>query len=168
MGFQWFISKKTIIFQGFRGGPTFSRGGGGGGGWSCIFQGGGGSNFFQGEGWGLNANLYRNQYSLWFSRGVRTPYPPSGSAHVEVLEMSLNFTQTWLYEPCDPLNHHSFSMQPFVFFLFSVYSMELPAQKFVRAVQKNCQLLLPCGGNCTGKTHTWTWSSFRTCRQGEV
>ena len=23
------ISKKTIIFQGFRGGPTFSRGGGG-------------------------------------------------------------------------------------------------------------------------------------------
>ena len=24
------ISKKTIIFQGFRGGPTFSRGGGGG------------------------------------------------------------------------------------------------------------------------------------------
>ena len=26
------ISKKTIVFQGFRGGPTFSRGGGGGGG----------------------------------------------------------------------------------------------------------------------------------------
>ena len=32
------ISKKNIIFQGFRGGPTFSRGGGGG---SNIFQGGG-------------------------------------------------------------------------------------------------------------------------------
>ena len=30
------ISKKTILFKGFRGGPTFSRGGGGGG------------NFFQG------------------------------------------------------------------------------------------------------------------------
>ena len=28
---KWLISKKTIIFQGFRGGPTFSRGGGGGG-----------------------------------------------------------------------------------------------------------------------------------------
>ena len=24
---KWFISKKTIIFQGSRGGPTFSRGG---------------------------------------------------------------------------------------------------------------------------------------------
>ena len=35
--YLWFISKKTIIFQGFREGPTFSRGdrlfpGGGGGG----------------------------------------------------------------------------------------------------------------------------------------
>ena len=34
---KWSISKKSIIFQGFRGGPTFSRGvqhfpGGGGGG----------------------------------------------------------------------------------------------------------------------------------------
>ena len=27
--YQLFISKKTIVFQGFRGGPTFSRGGGG-------------------------------------------------------------------------------------------------------------------------------------------
>ena len=26
---KWLISKKTIIFQGSRGGPTFSRGGGG-------------------------------------------------------------------------------------------------------------------------------------------
>ena len=25
---KWLISKKTIIFQGSRGGPTFSRGGG--------------------------------------------------------------------------------------------------------------------------------------------
>ena len=35
---KWFISKKTIIFQGSRGGPTFSRGGGGG---SNFFRGGG-------------------------------------------------------------------------------------------------------------------------------
>ena len=27
--YQWFISKKTITVQGFRGGPTFSRCGGG-------------------------------------------------------------------------------------------------------------------------------------------
>ena len=26
---QWFILRKTIIFQGLRGGPTFSGGGGG-------------------------------------------------------------------------------------------------------------------------------------------
>ena len=60
------ISKKTITFQGFRGGPTFSRGGGGGGS-KCP-----------------NANFYRNPYNLCFSRerGVRTPYPPSRSAHV--------------------------------------------------------------------------------------
>ena len=37
--YQWFISKKTIILQGFGGGggggagPTYSRGGGGCGGW---------------------------------------------------------------------------------------------------------------------------------------
>ena len=55
--YQWFISKKTIIFKGFRRCPTFSRGGGG----SNIFQGGWGSNFFQG---GLNANLYRNPKNL--------------------------------------------------------------------------------------------------------
>ena len=41
--YQWFISMKTIISRGFRGGPTFSRGGGG-------------PTFFRG---GLNANLYR-------------------------------------------------------------------------------------------------------------
>ena len=31
-GSNGFISEKTILFQGSRGGPTFSRGGGGGGG----------------------------------------------------------------------------------------------------------------------------------------
>ena len=58
------ISKKTIIFQGSRGGPTFSR--------------------------VTRVQLlipYRNPYNLWFSRGggggggVRIPCPPpSGSA----------------------------------------------------------------------------------------
>ena len=33
VAYQWFISKKTIILQGFGGGgPTYSSGGGGGGG----------------------------------------------------------------------------------------------------------------------------------------
>ena len=41
------ITKKTIIFQGFRGGLTFSSGGGGGG--------GGGSNLFLGS---QNANFF--------------------------------------------------------------------------------------------------------------
>ena len=38
---KWLISKKTIIFQDSRGGPTFSRGGGptfsGVGGSNCLF-----------------------------------------------------------------------------------------------------------------------------------
>ena len=34
VAFQWFISKKTIILQGFRGG---GGGGGGGGGWGSKF-----------------------------------------------------------------------------------------------------------------------------------
>ena len=37
--FKWSISKKSIIFQGSRGGPTFSRGGGGG---PTFSKGGGG------------------------------------------------------------------------------------------------------------------------------
>ena len=45
------ISKKTIIFQGFRGVPIFSRGGGG-------------SNLFQGRGGGPNAYFYGNGYNL--------------------------------------------------------------------------------------------------------
>ena len=52
-GCSMVISKKTITFQGFRVGPTFSRGGGG----SNFFQGGGG-------GGGPNANFYRNPYNL--------------------------------------------------------------------------------------------------------
>ena len=43
------ISKKSIIFQGFRG--------------SNIFQGGGGPTF-SGRGGGPSANFYRNPYNL--------------------------------------------------------------------------------------------------------
>ena len=51
-----FITEKTILFQGSRGGPSFSRV----------------SNFFQGG--GPNANFYRNPSNLCFSRGgVRIP-----------------------------------------------------------------------------------------------
>ena len=52
------ISTKTIIFQGFRQHPTFSRGGG-----VQLFPGGGG---------GPNTNFYRNPYN----RRVWPPYPP--------------------------------------------------------------------------------------------
>ena len=54
------ISKKTILFQGFRGSPTFSREGGG------VQR-------------GPNAYFYRNPYNLSFSRGGGSPgpYPPS-------------------------------------------------------------------------------------------
>ena len=45
-----------MLFQGSRGGPTFSRG----------------SNLFQG---GPNANFYRNPYNLCFSRGGGSPTP---------------------------------------------------------------------------------------------
>ena len=47
---KWLNSKKTIIFQGSRGGPTFSRGGG--------------SNFFQGGGGVQLLIPYRNPYNL--------------------------------------------------------------------------------------------------------
>ena len=67
------ISKKTIIFQGFRGG-RFSGGGGGGGGRDV--SGGPNANFYRspynlwfsgGGGGGPNANFYRSPYNLWFS-----------------------------------------------------------------------------------------------------
>ena len=50
------ITEKTILFQGPRGGPTFSRGGGGGGG--PAFSGGGG------VGRVPNANFNRNPFNL--------------------------------------------------------------------------------------------------------
>ena len=70
-GSNGFIAEKTIliVYQGSRVGPLFSRGGGG----VKLFPRG-----------GPNANFFRNPCTyLLFSRGggVRTPYPPSGSAH---------------------------------------------------------------------------------------
>ena len=57
--FPW-IQRRSNIFQR---GPTFFPGGGGGG------------------GGGANANFYRNLITCDFpGRGVRIPYPPSGSA----------------------------------------------------------------------------------------
>ena len=60
---------RKLLFQGSRGGPTFSRGGGR----SYIFSRG-----------SPNGNFYRNPITCDFpgGGGVRTPYPPSGSAHV--------------------------------------------------------------------------------------
>ena len=49
------------------------------GGGSSIFQ--GGPTFSRGEG-GPDAYFHKNANNLWFSRGVRAPCPPSGSAHV--------------------------------------------------------------------------------------
>ena len=72
------ISKKTIIFQGFRGGPTFSKmgptfsGGGGGGGGetnkTCDFPGG----------------------------GVWTPYPHSGP-HLKYMSLYPHMYQNVYY-----------------------------------------------------------------------
>ena len=45
---MFLLQKKIILFQGFRGGPTFSRG-------AQLIPGGDG---------GPNANFYRNPYNL--------------------------------------------------------------------------------------------------------
>ena len=55
------ISKKTIIFQGFRGVPIFSRGGG-----SNLFQGGGGVQMLISMETDITCDLPKR---------VRTPYP---------------------------------------------------------------------------------------------
>ena len=67
---KWLLSKKTIIFQGSRGGPSF-------------FRGGGGSNFFQGGG-GFNC-LFPIETHItcdFTGGGGPDPLPPSGSAHI--------------------------------------------------------------------------------------
>ena len=63
------ISKKTIIFKGFRGGPTFSRGRA-----TFSMEGGGGVQ------WVISIETHITcDFPGW--GGGRTPYPPSGSAH---------------------------------------------------------------------------------------
>ena len=64
-GFLWFIAEKTklILYQGYRGGPLFSRG----------------SNFFQEGGVQMLLSIethIRNCYFPGGGGGVRTPYPP--------------------------------------------------------------------------------------------
>ena len=61
-GVQWFYRENYTF-------PRIQRG-------SNIFQGGPTFFFRGGGGGGSNANFHRNP-----SRRVRTPYPPSGSAH---------------------------------------------------------------------------------------
>ena len=58
------ISKKTIVFQGFRGGPTFSKGG---------------SNFFHGV--QMLISIETHIPCDFLGGGVRNPYPPSGYSH---------------------------------------------------------------------------------------
>ena len=67
---KWLISKITIIFQGFRGGPTFSRGG------VQLFPGGGGSNC---------SFPIETLITCDFPGGSGHPVPPSGSALVNWL-----------------------------------------------------------------------------------
>ena len=62
------ISKKIIIFQGFRGGPTFSRG--------CP-------NIFKGGVQMLISIETHITCDFPGGGGGRTPYPPSGSAHAK-------------------------------------------------------------------------------------
>ena len=59
---KWLISKKTIIFQGSRGGSTFSRG-------SNFFPGGG-------EGGGFNCLFPIETHILVIFRGGPDPLPP--------------------------------------------------------------------------------------------
>ena len=66
---KWSISKKSIIFQGFRGVQHFP----------------GGSNFFQG---GFNCLFpIETHITFDFPGGVRTPCPPSGSALEQTAQM---------------------------------------------------------------------------------
>ena len=61
---KWSISKKSITFQGSRGGPTFSRG-------VQLFPG------------GVQLLIpYRNPYNLWFSRGGPDPLSPPLDPHL--------------------------------------------------------------------------------------
>ena len=63
MAYQWFISKKTIILQGF--------GGGGGGGGSNLFQRGGG-----GAGLGVQMLILKTHRTFDFPGGGPDPLSP--------------------------------------------------------------------------------------------
>ena len=65
------ISKKTTIFQGLRGVPTFSRGGGG----VQLFP------EWRGGGVQMLISIETHITCDFPGGGVQTPYPPSGSAH---------------------------------------------------------------------------------------
>ena len=66
--YQWFISKKTIIFQGFKGVQHLSGG-------VQNFSGGGGGQLFSKEG-GIMLICMETHRTCVFSRGFRTHYPP--------------------------------------------------------------------------------------------
>ena len=70
VAFQWFISKKTIILQGF---------GGGGGGVSNLFPGGGG-----GRGLEVQMLILETHRTFDFPGEGADPISPSGSAHVTI------------------------------------------------------------------------------------
>ena len=75
--------KKSIIFQGSREGPTFSRGGGGGGEGPTFSRGGGGRvQLFPGGGGVQLLIPYRNPYNLYFSRGGPDPLSPPLDPHL--------------------------------------------------------------------------------------
>ena len=97
------ISKKTTLFQGFRGSPTFSRGRGG------VQR-------------GPNAHFYRNPYNLSFSRGESGPLSPlstrscslspSGYAHelpstlLQMFPMRTHFVRSLRCQLlCDKVGH---------------------------------------------------------------
>ena len=67
------ISKKGVIFQGFRGSNIFRGGGGGGGGGIQRFPGGGGVQVL--------ISIQTHITCDFTGQGVPNPYPPSGSTH---------------------------------------------------------------------------------------
>ena len=91
---KWLISKKSIIFQGSRGGPTFSRGG-------PTFS--RGVQLFPG---GVQLLVpYRNPYNLWFSRGggggldpLSPPLDPHLFHYLQVFEIrTTRFVRNWYF-----------------------------------------------------------------------
>ena len=112
-GSNGFITKKTILFQGSRGGPTFS---------------GAGVQLLPGGGGGRNANFYRpyfiiynyNFYKPIITCDFRAPYPPSGSVHGHVISLAhvssllifilLACRRVVRQKPWAPGNQHSLSL----------------------------------------------------------